>query len=313
METESEEREACLRRHRERDGARWASPTVDQTQARLEHNASYRHTHLQQLATNPYLPTVPHSAGLSRKKHHCPAVPHGGLIVPHFKCACVRRPEPPHMASPTPPWLIHLRTLVSVVRLGINFHFLKLKHKLHNIFPMNIIILCLSCNFFKCPAKMSRVSCIDFYSGWQVCSNRQRRLESEMAEESYTRFFFSAISIYLPYIRSCNVCQPCAMDLSATDSSTMAWRSTQQRRIAAESTEEREARLHQLSVTQRQRIAAESTEEREARLQQLRILPNRNNHQDLLINCHSKYIPILLVLIDVFHYAIIEAFVMLFH
>ena len=163
-----------------------------------------------------------------------------------------------------------------------------------------------------------------------------------MAEESYTRFFFSAISIFLPYIRSCNVCQPCAMDLSATDSSAMAWRSTQQRRIAAESTEEREARLHQLSVTQRQRIAAESTEEteerearlqqlsvtqrqriaaesteeteeREARLQQLRILPNRNNHQDLLINCHSKYIPILLVLIDVFHYAIIEAFVMLFH
>ena len=105
--------------------------------------------------------------------------------------------------------------------------------------------------------------------------HRQRRLESEMAEESYTRFFFSAISIFLPYIRSCNVCQPCAMDLSATDSSTMAWRSTQQRRIAAESTEEREARLHQLSVTQRQRIAAESTE---ARLQQLRILPNRNNH-----------------------------------
>ena len=103
------------------------------------------------------------------KKHHCPAVQHGGLIVPHFKCACVRRPEPPHMASPTPPWLIHLRTLVSVVRLGINFHFLKLKHKLHNIFPMNIIILCLSCNFFKCPEKMSRVSCIDFYSGWQVC------------------------------------------------------------------------------------------------------------------------------------------------
>ena len=171
METESEEREACLRRHRERDGARWASPTVDQTQARLEHNTSYRHTHLQQLATN-----------------------------------------------------------------------------------------------------------------------RQRRLESEMAEESYTRFFFSAISIFLPYIRSCNVCQPCAMDLSATDSSAMTWRSTQ-----------------------RQRIAAESTEEREARLQQLRILPNRNNHQDLLINCHSKYIPILLVHIDVFHYAIIEAFVMLFH
>ena len=46
METESEERETCLRRHRERDGARWASPTVDQTQARLEHNASYRHSNL---------------------------------------------------------------------------------------------------------------------------------------------------------------------------------------------------------------------------------------------------------------------------
>ena len=117
--------------------------------------------------------------------------------------------------------------------------------------------------------------------GWRV--RWQKRV-------TYTRFFFSAISIFLPYIRSCNVCQPCAMDLSATDSSAMAWRSTQQRRIAAE-----------------------STEEREARLQQLRILPNRNNHQDLLINCHSKYIPILLVLIDVFHYAIIEAFVMLFH
>ena len=128
----------------------------------------------------------------------------------------------------------------------------------------------------------------------QLATNRQRRLESEMAEESYTRFFFSAISIFLRIYTLVQCLQPCAMDLSATDSSAMAWRSTQQRRIAAESTEEREARLHQLSVTQRQRIAAESTEEREARLQQLRILPNRNNHQDLLINCHSKYIPILL-------------------
>ena len=34
----------------------------------------------------------------------------------------------------------------------------------------------------------------------QLATNRQRRLESEMAEESYTRFFFSAISIFLPYI-----------------------------------------------------------------------------------------------------------------
>ena len=133
----------------------------------------------------------------------------------------------------------------------------------------------------------------------------QRRLESEMAEESYTLYFFSAISIFLPYIRSCNVCQPFAMDLSATDWSAMAWRSTQQRRIAAESTEEREARLHQLSVTQRQRIAVESTEEREARLQQLRILPNRNNHQDLLSYSTGSHL--------LFHYAIIEAFVMLFH
>ena len=45
----------------------------------------------------------------------------------------------------------------------------KLMHKLHNIVPMNIIICPgLSCNFFKCPAKMSLVSCIDFYSGWHV-------------------------------------------------------------------------------------------------------------------------------------------------
>ena len=39
----------------------------------------------------------------------------------------------------------------------------------------------------------------------------------------------------------------------------------------SQSTEEREARLHQLRVTQQQRIATESTEEREARLQQMRI------------------------------------------
>ena len=43
-------------------------------------------------------------------------------------------------------------------------------HKHHNnIFPMNIKIISLSSIFFKCPTKMSRVSCIDFYSGWQVC------------------------------------------------------------------------------------------------------------------------------------------------
>ena len=44
------------------------------------------------------------------------------------------------------------------------------------------------------------------------------------------------------------------------------------RRVSqSQSTEEREARLHQLQVTQQQRIATESTEEREARLQQMRI------------------------------------------
>ena len=32
----------------------------------------------------PYLPTVPHSAGQSRKKDPCPAVPRRGLTVPHF-------------------------------------------------------------------------------------------------------------------------------------------------------------------------------------------------------------------------------------
>ena len=41
-------------------------------------------------------------------------------------------------------------------------------------------------------------------------------------------------------------------------------------RIAAESTEEREARLQRVRSGQEQRIAAESTEEREARLQHLR-------------------------------------------
>ena len=44
------------------------------------------------------------------------------------------------------------------------------------------------------------------------------------------------------------------------------------RRVSqSQSTEEREARLHQLRVTQQQRIATESTEEREARLQQVRV------------------------------------------
>ena len=47
-------------------------------------------------------------------------------------------------------------------------------------------------------------------------------------------------------------------------------RSAQDRRIATESAEEREARLHQLRVVQQQRITAESAEERIARLQQLR-------------------------------------------
>ena len=45
----------------------------------------------------------------------------------------------------------------------------RFKTHVHNIFLMNIIIIGLSCNIFKCPAKMSRVSCINFYSGWQVC------------------------------------------------------------------------------------------------------------------------------------------------
>ena len=44
------------------------------------------------------------------------------------------------------------------------------------------------------------------------------------------------------------------------------------RRVSqSQSTEEREACLHQLRVTQQQRIATESTEEREARLQQMRV------------------------------------------
>ena len=45
----------------------------------------------------------------------------------------------------------------------------------------------------------------------------------------------------------------------------------QDRRIATESAEEREARLQQVRSTQDRRIATESAEEREARLQQLRV------------------------------------------
>ena len=43
-------------------------------------------------------------------------------------------------------------------------------------------------------------------------------------------------------------------------------RSAQDRRIATESAEEREARLQQLRVAQQQRVSAESAEEREAHL-----------------------------------------------
>ena len=81
---------------------------------------------------------------------------------------------PPHMASPTPQRLKNKHFvkegLVSVrIESAKQLHagaYYKLMHKLLNIFPMKIIGL--SCNFFKCPAKMSRLSCIDFYSGWQV-------------------------------------------------------------------------------------------------------------------------------------------------
>ena len=45
----------------------------------------------------------------------------------------------------------------------------------------------------------------------------------------------------------------------------------QQQRIAAETTEEQQARLQQVRINQQQRIAAETTEEREARLQQLQV------------------------------------------
>ena len=39
------------------------------------------HSHIAYIHNHTYLPTIPHSAGLSRQKHHCPAVPHGRLIV----------------------------------------------------------------------------------------------------------------------------------------------------------------------------------------------------------------------------------------
>ena len=53
-------------------------------------------------------------------------------------------------------------------------------------------------------------------------------------------------------------------------------RSAQDRRIATESAEEREARLQQLRVAQQQRIATETSEEIEARRAQ-----DRQNHMDL--------------------------------
>ena len=53
-------------------------------------------------------------------------------------------------------------------------------------------------------------------------------------------------------------------------------RSAQDRRIATESAEEREARLQQLRVAQQQRIATETSEEIEARRAQ-----DRRNHMDL--------------------------------
>ena len=42
-------------------------------------------------ASQAYLPTVPHSAGLSRNFVHCPAVPRRSAIVPQFCAADVRR------------------------------------------------------------------------------------------------------------------------------------------------------------------------------------------------------------------------------
>ena len=53
-------------------------------------------------------------------------------------------------------------------------------------------------------------------------------------------------------------------------------RSAQDRRIATESAEEREARLQQLRVAQQQRIATETSEEIEARRAR-----DRRNHMDL--------------------------------
>ena len=47
-----EEREVRLRRYKEILRAKQASETVEKKQVRLEHTASYGHTHLQQLATN---------------------------------------------------------------------------------------------------------------------------------------------------------------------------------------------------------------------------------------------------------------------
>ena len=46
----------------------------------------------------------------------------------------------------------------------------------------------------------------------------------------------------------------------------------QRERLAAETTTERDVRLHQMSARQRERLAAETTTERDVRLQQMSIL-----------------------------------------
>ena len=69
----------------------------------------------------------------------------------------------------------------------------RLMQKLHKIVRMNIIIIDLSCNFFKCPAKMSLVSCIHFYSGWHVC----KWGEGRVFDFSYSLFVCTLLDCFM--------------------------------------------------------------------------------------------------------------------
>ena len=119
-----------------------------------------------------YLPTVPHSTGLSRKNHHRPEVPREGLIFPHFNVLApgAQRihtwPAPPLHGLYTCARLLVMQKWKEISSVFANEGLVSVQviesAKTATSFITNFII------FSQCPPKMSQVSCIDFYSGWQV-------------------------------------------------------------------------------------------------------------------------------------------------